>query len=106
MRLAFIKKRFLLHGGAEQYLKTLLGELRKEGHDIHVFANRWTDEAGFTFHKVGILPVTSFLSVFSFNKNAAKALRRNRFDCIISFERTEHQDIYRAGDGCHRAWLE
>ena len=66
----------------------------------------WTDEPGFTFHKVGILPVTSFLSVLSFSKNSAKALRRAKFDCIVSFERTEYQDIYRAGDGCHKAWLE
>jgi UDP-glucose:(heptosyl)LPS alpha-1,3-glucosyltransferase len=106
MRLAFVKKRFSLHGGAEQYLKTLLGELKKEGHDLHVFANEWTDEPGFTFHKIGIVQATSFLSVLSFSKNSAKALRRERFDCIVSFERTEYQDIYRAGDGCHRAWLE
>jgi UDP-glucose:(heptosyl)LPS alpha-1,3-glucosyltransferase len=106
MRLAFVKKRFALHGGAEQYLRTLLGELRKDGHDLHVFANQWTDEQGFTFHKVGIFAVSSFLSVLSFSKNSAKALKRDRFDCILSFERTEYQDIYRAGDGCHRAWLQ
>ena len=106
MRLAFVKKRFSLHGGAEQYLRTLLGELRKEGHDLHVLANHWTNEPGFTFHKVEIIPVTSFLSVLSFSKNSAKALMRERFDCIVSFERTEYQDIYRAGDGCHKAWLE
>jgi UDP-glucose:(heptosyl)LPS alpha-1,3-glucosyltransferase len=106
MRLAFVKKRFSLHGGAEQYLKTILGEFRKEGHDLHVFANLWTDESGITFHKVGILPVTSFLSVLSFSRNSARRLKRERFDCIVSFERTEYQDIYRAGDGCHRAWLD
>ena len=106
MRIAFVKKRFSLHGGAEQYLRTLLGELRKEGHDLHVLANHWTNESGFTFHKIEIIPVTSFLSVLSFSKNSAKALMRDRFDCIVSFERTEYQDIYRAGDGCHKAWLE
>jgi len=106
MRIAFVKKRFSLHGGAEQYLRTLLGELRKEGHDLHVLANHWTNESGFTFHKVEIIPVTSFLSVLSFSKNSAKALMRDRFDCIVSFERTEYQDVYRAGDGCHKAWLE
>jgi len=105
MRLAFVKKRFSLHGGAEQYLRTLLGELKKDGHELHVFANRWADDAGFTFHKVGILPLSSFLSVISFSKNSAHMLRHRQFDCIISFERTEYQDIYRAGDGCHRAWL-
>jgi UDP-glucose:(heptosyl)LPS alpha-1,3-glucosyltransferase len=105
MRLAFVKKRFSLHGGAEQYLRTLLGELKKEGHDLHVFANQWTDEAGLTYHKVGIVSLSSFLSVLSFSKNSAKELKNELFDCIVSFERTEYQDIYRAGDGCHRAWL-
>jgi UDP-glucose:(heptosyl)LPS alpha-1,3-glucosyltransferase len=28
-----------------------------------------------------------------------------RFDIVQSFERTVGQDIYRAGDGCHREWL-
>jgi UDP-glucose:(heptosyl)LPS alpha-1,3-glucosyltransferase len=106
MRLAFVKKRFSLHGGAEQYLRTMLGELKKEGHELHIFANQWADEAGLTCHKVGIVPLSSFLSVCSFSKNASKMLRNDRFDCIVSFERTEYQDIYRAGDGCHRAWLE
>ena len=30
---------------------------------------------------------------------------RERFDVVHSFERTLGQDIYRAGDGCHREWL-
>ena len=84
----------------------MLGELKKEGHDLHVFANRWADEAGLAFHKVGILPISSFLSVLSFSRNTAACLRKEHFDCIVSFERTEYQDIYRAGDGCHRAWLD
>jgi UDP-glucose:(heptosyl)LPS alpha-1,3-glucosyltransferase len=106
MKLAFVKKRFSLHGGAEQYLRTMLVRLQKDGHDLHVFANRWTGEPGFSFHKIGIIPATSFASLVSFSKNAAKSLYNAKFDCIISFERTEYQDIYRAGDGCHRAWLE
>jgi UDP-glucose:(heptosyl)LPS alpha-1,3-glucosyltransferase len=106
MRLAFVKKRFFLHGGAEQYMKTLLGELAKEGHDIRIYANSWQGKSGFEFHKVRIIPATSFLSVYSFSKNAARALRKEKNDCIISFERTEYQDIFRAGDGCHRAWLD
>ncbi|MEE9196564.1 MAG: glycosyltransferase family 4 protein, partial [bacterium] len=30
---------------------------------------------------------------------------RDRFDVVHSFERTLGQDVYRAGDGCHREWL-
>jgi UDP-glucose:(heptosyl)LPS alpha-1,3-glucosyltransferase len=105
MRLAFIKKKFFLHGGAERYMQTLLGELREEGHDIHIYADSWAEAPGFTFHHVDINSAISFLSVYSFSKNAAAALKREKYDCVTSFERTEYQDIFRAGDGCHRAWL-
>jgi UDP-glucose:(heptosyl)LPS alpha-1,3-glucosyltransferase len=32
-------------------------------------------------------------------------LKKSRYDIIHSFERTLYQDIYRAGDGCHKEWL-
>ncbi|MFN3480648.1 MAG: glycosyltransferase family 4 protein [Thermodesulfovibrionales bacterium] len=105
VRLAFIKKRFFIHGGAERYLQTLIRELIKLGHEIHVFANQWSDEEGIIFHKVDIIPFTSFLSTFTFNRNSRFKIQDSRFDCIISFERTTHQDIYRAGEGCHAEWL-
>ncbi len=108
MRLAFIKKRFSIHGGAERYLQTLLKELKDSGHEIHVLANQWMEEEGVTFHKVNIIPFTSFLSMLTFNINARSRVKGRGarvYDCIISFERTTCQDIYRAGEGCHAEWL-
>ncbi len=107
MKLAFIKKKFSPHGGAERYLETLIERLKKEGHEIHLFANQWTEQRGIVFHKVDVLPFSSFLSVVTFNRNAGRAIERSsRFDRVISFERTTCQDIYRAGEGCHAEWLE
>lgn len=107
MRLAFIKKRFSIHGGAERYLQTLIEHLGKEGHEIHIFANQWTGEEGVIFHKIEVLPLSSFLSVITFNTNAKRAIKKEPgIDCVISFERTNCQDIYRAGEGCHGEWLE
>ncbi len=108
MRLAFIKKRFSIHGGAERYLQTLIEHLKKEGHEIHIFANQWTEEEGVIFHKVNILPPSSFLINLTFNINTRSRLMAHGsrfFDCIISFERTTCQDIYRAGEGSHAEWL-
>lgn len=105
MRLAFIKKRFSIHGGAERYLQTLITGLLKLGHEIHVFANQWTDDESIIFHKVNIIPFTSFLSTLTFSRNSRFKVQDSRFDCIISFERTTNQDIYRAGEGCHAEWL-
>lgn len=105
MRLAFVKKSFSIHGGAERYLDTLITHLKKRGQEIHVFSNKWTDEEGIIFHKVNILPLTSFFSVMTFERNSKSRIQNSRFDCIISFERTTLQDIYRAGEGCHAEWL-
>ena len=106
MKLAFIKKKFSIHGGAERYLQTLMGHLRKEGHEIHIFANQWSGEDGAIFHKVEAAAFNSFLSTLTFSRNAARAVRKEeQMDCVISFERTNCQDIYRAGEGCHAEWL-
>lgn len=110
MRLAFIKKKFSIHGGAERYLQTLIRQFKEAGHEIHIFADTWTEEYGIIFHKVNILPLSSLLSNLTFNINANSELQslnsRLKFDCVISFERTTCQDIYRAGEGCHAEWLD
>lgn len=112
MQLAFIKKRFSTHGGAERYLQTLLKDLKNRGNGIHIFANVWPEEEtgnkNIFFHKVAALSVSSFLSNITFNRNVKKELEKTGtgLDCIISFERTTCQDIYRAGEGCHAEWLE
>ncbi|MDI6890021.1 MAG: glycosyltransferase family 4 protein [Thermodesulfovibrionales bacterium] len=107
MRLAFIKKRFFFHGGAERYLQTLLTYLKSAGHEIHIFANQWSGQNGIFFHKVDTLSLGSFLSTITFNENVKRAIKKDsKPDCVISFERTTCQDIYRAGEGCHSEWLE
>lgn len=57
------------------------------------------------FHKVPIIKGLSFLEVLSFAINSKRLLKKERFDVIHSCERTLYQDIYRAGDGCHKEWL-
>ncbi|OPY90337.1 MAG: Lipopolysaccharide core biosynthesis protein RfaG [Syntrophus sp. PtaU1.Bin208] len=47
----------------------------------------------------------SFLQILSFALSVREMLQKGRYDIIHSFERTLYQDIYRAGDGCHREWL-
>lgn len=106
MKLAFIKKRFSIHGGAEKYLQTLVKYLKLSGFEIHIFASEWEKEEGIVFHKVRSLSFTSFLSTITFAANVKKEINKNTgAACVISFERTTCQDIYRAGEGCHAEWL-
>ncbi len=104
-KLIFIKKRFSIYGGGENYMKTLIDRLRAD-HEITVFSNKWTAADGIGFEHIPISSSGSFLSTATFNRNVCKRVERAKADCTISFERTTCQDIYRAGEGCHAEWLE
>lgn len=105
MKIAFIKKRYIPYGGAENYLHTTLNILKKSGHELHIFAQNWIQEEGVSFHPINVPFRGSLFSSIYFNKRVKEELSMNSFDCVVSFERTTLQDIYRAGDGCHAEWL-
>ncbi|NCO82923.1 MAG: hypothetical protein COZ31_07345 [Nitrospirae bacterium CG_4_10_14_3_um_filter_44_29] len=105
MKLIFIKKNFLIYGGAENYMKTLTDRFREKA-DVHIMSRKWTETPGITFHKINSIQFSSFLSMLTFNLNACRKIKTITADCIISFERTTCQDVYRAGEGCHAEWLQ
>ncbi len=105
MKIALIRKNYSSYGGAENYLRLVAQGLNAKGHDVHIFsASNWHDNA-FPVHRIKTLNKPSFLSNIFFAVNSKAVLKKESFDCIFSFERTFFQDIYRAGDGCHREWL-
>jgi UDP-glucose:(heptosyl)LPS alpha-1,3-glucosyltransferase len=104
MKLIFVKKEFSPYGGAEKYLQLIIEHLKRD-HEIHVFAKRWSDTEGIQFHRVAVNSLCSFMSVRSFDRNVCTLLKSASADCVVSFERTTCQDIYRAGEGCHAEWL-
>ena len=103
-KLFFIKKRFSLYGGAENYMKTLVDQLKRD-YEITILSTHWEPADGIYFNHIPSSQFTSFLSLATFNRNVCKAVKNNTPDCTISFERTLCQDIYRAGEGCHAEWL-
>jgi UDP-glucose:(heptosyl)LPS alpha-1,3-glucosyltransferase len=105
LKIGLIRQRYVASGGAERYLQGVVGALIARGHAVHLFANAWTETPGVQFHRVPILPGMSFSKVLTFALAARKAMRRAACDVVFSLERTLEQDIYRAGDGCHREWL-
>jgi UDP-glucose:(heptosyl)LPS alpha-1,3-glucosyltransferase len=107
MKIALIRKAFRLHGGAERFVARFLHALQQQGHAIHLFAHRWDlpTSTRITLHPVPVLKGLSVLQVLSFALATTWMIRREQFDLVFSFERTLVQDVYRAGDGCHRQWL-
>lgn len=111
MKIAVVRQRYTDFGGAERYTAALVEHLLKLGHEVHVFANEWKmkkdglKDGRIVFHRVPMLKWLSVFQVITFAVNVRRMLKRQQFDIIHSFERTLYQDIYRAGDGCHREWL-
>lgn len=106
MKLALIRRQFAATGGAELYLQRLFAGLAGAGHELHLLAEAWTrPPAGVTIHA---LPAagTRAEKPRRFAEAVARELARQHFDCVFSLERTVRQDVYRAGDGVHRVWLE
>lgn len=107
LKIAIVRKKYNPHGGAERYLHLLVSHLVNEGHEVHLFANRWPESknSGIIFHKVPMLGGLSLLKVWSFAIAAWILLKRFNGDIILSNERLFSQDIFRASDGIHRTWM-
>ncbi|MFN3078067.1 MAG: glycosyltransferase family 4 protein, partial [Alphaproteobacteria bacterium] len=106
--LALIRQRYTPFGGAERFLDRAMGVLQREsGVKITLIARHWEGEVE------GLRTITCnpfcwgrLWRDMSFAWCVGRQLRRQRFNLVQSHERLEGCDIYRAGDGVHRVWLE
>ncbi len=107
MKIAIIRKRYVSHGGAERFTADFVNHLVARGLEVHLIASEWVGERNprVVFHPVPMFRLGSFFSTLTFTLGVSRVCRRNRFDLVQSHERTLSQDLYRAGDGCHREWL-
>ena len=110
MKAALVLMRYNPFGGYERQAALIADALLKRGDQVHIFTNRWP-EAGApsaVVHHVPMIRSESFLKVLTFARSGRNCLGRLRkmFDVVVGFDRTLDMDIYRAGNACHRAWLE
>jgi len=105
VRIGLIRKHYTPYGGAEVFLGRFIAEIVKRGHTLDVFSTDWEESVGVRVHRIKA-GGPSFLRPLVFALNAASAVDNVRPDVVLSLERTFCQDVYRAGDGCHREWLE
>jgi UDP-glucose:(heptosyl)LPS alpha-1,3-glucosyltransferase len=102
IRIAFVRRGYSPSGGAEAYLKRLAGGIVKAGHETQlVGTNEWPQEQ-WPFGSIKRLGATT---VIGFADELEQIRPRLECDVLFSLERLWTCDIYRAGDGVHRAWL-
>jgi UDP-glucose:(heptosyl)LPS alpha-1,3-glucosyltransferase len=107
MKILIIARPWTFHGGVESATAGLIAALVARGHEVHrAGPGRSAACPGVTEHPLRLPPLPSAARGLALALAAATVARRPGWDVVQSHERTLVQDVYRAGEGCHRAYLE
>ncbi len=104
--IVIIKQRYTAAGGAERFVERTLRALSEHTLNLTLISRQWQAKEGYSF-----IPCTPFYvgrtwRDWSFHRGACNTLRSLQADLVQSHERTTCCDVYRAGDGVHKVWLE
>lgn len=106
MRLGLVRLKYEPGGGAETTLELLARGLMERGHQVHVIASAWqgTPPVGLSVHSVPA-PGRGAARLRAFAAAARRQAEALELDTWLSLERVPGAPVFRAGDGCHAAWL-
>jgi UDP-glucose:(heptosyl)LPS alpha-1,3-glucosyltransferase len=103
LTIGFVRRGFSSSGGAESYLKRLAAGVVEKGHQVRLYASADWPSDEWTF---GPITRVEGKSTIAFANHLEKGAPSLVCDVLLSLERIWRCDVYRAGDGVHRAWLE
>lgn len=102
LSIAFVRRGYSQSGGAEAYLKRLANGVVEGGHDAQLITTEAWPDIEWPCGAICRLPSRS---VTEFASEVEKIRPQISCDVLMSLERIWSCDVYRAGDGVHRAWL-
>jgi UDP-glucose:(heptosyl)LPS alpha-1,3-glucosyltransferase len=103
LTICFVRRGYSQTGGAEAYLKRLARGVIEAGHDVRLVATSdWPEEAW----PFGPITRLRDRAPIGFADEVEQILPTLGCDVLFSLERVWRCDVFRAGDGVHRAWLE
>jgi UDP-glucose:(heptosyl)LPS alpha-1,3-glucosyltransferase len=102
LRIAVVRRGYSPSGGAESYLKRLARGATEAGHHVQLIATTEWPEDQWRFGSITRLRAES---VVGFADELEEIRPQLHCDALFSLERVWTCDVYRAGDGVHRAWL-
>ncbi len=107
MRVALVIERFEPRGGGMESVAWQVAHgLAEAGDEVHVVARRAAESAAIVLHRANVRVSWQPLRVLAFAREAARLAPRGEFDVVHAFSRTLHQDLYRAGGGCHADYMQ
>src|SRR6476646_9843613 len=111
LTIGFVRRGFSSTGGAESYLKRLAAGVVEKGHRVRLYTSAAWPSEQWRFSpivRVKARSAIAFADEIKKKESTGVSGRRGPSDCdlLMSLERIWRCDVYRAGDGVHRAWLE
>ena len=106
MKVAIVRQRYSPYGGAERFIARALPFLERTGMEVSLISRQQQGWGARRFLQVDPFYIGNLWRDWSFGRAARKAWQREHFDVVQSHERIPGCDVYRAGDGVHRRWLE
>jgi Glycosyltransferase len=103
LTILFVRRGYSQTGGAEAYLKRLARGVLDAGHTAQLVTTKDWPQNEWPF---GTLHSFACQSAIAFANAFEQARARIPCDVVMSLERVWNCDVYRAGDGVHRAWLD
>ena len=101
-----MRQRYSPYGGAERFVARALPALERSGAQVTLIARSAEGWGARRVLRIDPFHLGSLWRDASFARRARAAWRRERFDVVQCHERIPGCDVYRAGDGVHRRWLE
>ena len=93
-------------GGAETYIGDLARRLARDGHAVHLYASRWDAfslPASTHYHRLDVPDGPRFVRPWRFAGGCVGALKPNRHDVTVGFDKTWGQDVLYPQGGLHAA---
>ncbi|MEG3126350.1 glycosyltransferase family 4 protein [Pantoea cypripedii] len=108
LRLAIVRQKYRPDGGAERFISRALEALDNEQLDLNIITRSWqgTPNPAWHLHICNPAKFGRISRERGFAQAARACWEREKFDIVQSHERIAGCDIFRAGDGVHRVWLE
>ena len=108
MRLVIIRQRYTPYGGAERFVEGALEALLERGIAISLYTRQWPQTRLQLIEPVICNPfyIGRLWRDWSFARAVCRAVAAKAPELVQSHERLLCCDVYRAGDGVHRAYLD
>jgi len=106
VKVAIVRQRYSPYGGAERFVARALPALERAHTEITLISRKESGWGARRFLRVDPFYLGNLWRDWSFARAARRAWQREHFDVVQSHERIPGCDVYRAGDGVHRRWLE